>query len=378
MAVSHVNTQTGTEASGTSVTATKPTGTASGDLLLAFFVSNSQNATPPSGWTEIADETIEVFRLQVYYKVAGGSEPANYSFTVGASAPLVLAISAFRGVDTADPIDIDPVVETALTHSEGYTTPTVSGGTAGRLLYFRAVRLSGSTPPTFTASGLPELADVGVFSGGTVCYSQVHYTSTSDYNTTGSQGGASITCSASESHNIVLTMGVKSSGIPGTMEATMPLPQMTASGSWSIPAVLDVDMLLPSMTATAFAGDNEATLTVVVPVSMSAAGNTPVRGTLDAVVPIEFDAPGETRYFAENVVLVDRDERWIVITQDGYYLGVRNQAITLLRIDMPLPEVDIDVFHITIGNNAPVNVVANDATVSVNALPDDVTAVVEG
>lgn len=378
MAVSHVNTQTATTGNGTSVTATKPTGTASGDLLLAFFVSNSQDATAPAGWTEIVDQVVEVFRAQVFYKVAGGSEPANYAFSVGAAAPLVLSVSCFRGIDTTDPIDISPVVETALTHSEGYTTPSVTGGSSGRLLYFRAVRFAGSTPPTFTASGIPELADVGVFSGGSVSYSQAYYTSTSDYTTSGSQGGASITCSGSESHNIVLTMGIRASGVPGTMEATLPVPTMSADGSWAIPATMAASLPLPTMTASAFAGDNEGTLSASVPITVSLAGNTPVRGTLDAVVTPSFSGIGETRHFAENVVNVERDERWFVITQDGYRLGTRNQAITLLRIELPLPDIAINVFHITIGPTADVQATAFDPSVQISFSAGTATANVTG
>lgn len=343
MAITHVNSQSGTEAAATSVTATKPTGTASGDLLLAFFSSNSQACTPPAGWTLLTDETTEVFRLQAYYKVAGGSEPASYSFSVGAAAPLVLSITALRGVDTGDVFDSSVGIESALTHSEPYTTPSVTADSAGRLLYFRAVRASTTTPFTFTASGVSELRDVGVFSGGSVSYSQGIYLATSDYSTSGSKSGLAITCSGTESHNIVFTLAIKSSGVTGDSEMTLPLPTMSASGYWSYPATLETELPLPDVSVDVFHGEYEAVLDGDVNISVAFSGNTPVRGPMDVVIPLDLEFGGETRRFAENIVEVVREERWLIITQDGYRPGVRNVTFTRLTVDLPLLGVSFAV-----------------------------------
>ncbi len=379
MAITHVNTTSQTAGNGTSLVVAKPGGTASGDLLLAFFTSNSQNCTPPSGFTEIADEVTEVFRSQVFYKVAGGSEPANYTFSVAAAAPLIVSLMCLRGVDTSDPIDIDPEVETSLTHSEPYTTPSVSGGSGGVLVYHRTVRVSGTTPATFTgAAGATERTDAGVFSGGSVCYSQGTYVANSEYSGSGSKSGLAITSSQSESHNIVLTLGVKSSGIPGTMTATIPaIPSMSFSGSVAYPAVVDVDLPMPTMSFDVFNGEYEGPLDVQVPISTGIEGYTDVRGTVDTEIPVPVDFLGETRRFAENVVTPDREERWLIITQDGYRLGIRNVTHLPLVVELPLIQVHFAGFTSAPGPTAEVQAEVFAPTVNAPGAAGVATASVE-
>jgi hypothetical protein len=345
VAITHVDNNTATNGSGTSVTVTKPSSTTSGDLLLAFFTSNNQNCTPPAGWTEIADETIEVFRNQVFYKVAGGSEPANYTFSVGSSTVLVCSISAFRGIEDTDAIDIDPVFESDTSHSEPYTTPALTGGTSGRLIYFRAVRNDSTTVRTFTASGVTELSDVGV-AGSSVSYASGLYMASADYSGSGAKSGLAITCSGAETHNFVLTLAIKSDfGVTGTLAANMPsLPTVSMDGNWAYAAVVDVDMpAIPTMDSTAFVGATEGTLDVFPGPTVNLAGNTPPLAEVDVVVMPTVDVVGETRFFGGNSIIPEREERWFIITQHDYRLGVRFGVDLPMRVEMPLPDVDIDV-----------------------------------
>lgn len=312
--------------------------------MFAVFTSNSQSCTPPSGFVEISDVTEDVFRQHIFYKIAGGSEPSNYSFEVGASAPLVVTLSAFRGVNTSSPIDIGVESDSSTTHSEPYTTPSVSGGTAGLLLYGRSARISSSTPVTFTASGVTERVDQGVFSGGSVSYSSALYSANSEYTSGGSKSGLGITSSGSESHNIVFTVALKSSGIPGTMEIVMPsIPTVTMAGTQAAPAVVDIVMpSMPTVSVNVFHGASEGPLAVEVPVTVSINGASAAAGLLDVDVPILFDIPGETRSFGGNTVTPEREERWLVITQEGFYLGVRTGSRFPLHIEMPLVLVQFD------------------------------------
>lgn len=372
MAISHVNTQTGTQANATTATATKPTGTVSGDLLLAVFTSNSQSATPPSGWAKIVDEVVEVFECRVFYKVAGGSEPSSYTFSVPAAAPLVLSVTALRGIDTADPIDIAPVVETALTHAEAYTGPSVTGGSVGRLVYLRAVRFPGSTVPTFTASGVTEVADVGVFSGGSVCYGQGVYLANGDYSTSGSQSGLAITASQAETHNVVATLGIKSSGVPGTMSVQLPSPlSMDVSASMAIPADVAVVLPQPAVDVSAFYGAYAGPLDVQVPIGMNVLAAVDPLAVLDTLIVPVVNFAGETRRFAENVVRVTPEERWLVVTQDGYRLGTR-EAVRDFRMVFTLPELGPVLFSglvSALGQTAYGLVVANQPVVAVSFFP---------
>ena len=95
----------------------KPTGVVSGDVLIANIGVRAvlQGLYPTSsGWTLIASTTYEGnnnHRTISFYKVAGGSEPANYTFTINppnASAIMAGAIVAFSGVDTSTVFDVAP------------------------------------------------------------------------------------------------------------------------------------------------------------------------------------------------------------------------------------------------------------------------------
>jgi hypothetical protein len=343
VAITHVDTNVATSTT-SSATCTKPAGTAQGDLMLAFLTANNQNATAPAGWTEIADDVVEIFRNQVFYKVAGASEPASYQFSVSNDTILVLTISSFRDVDTAaSPIDITPVVETDLTANEPYTTPTVTGGTAGRLIYFRASRDDNTTEITYTASGVTELADHGI-DNGSVAYSHAVYMANADYSGSGSKSGLAITANSTETHNFVMTLGIKAkSGPQATMSVQMPsLPSVSMTASWSHVATVNVNPIpMPQMTAEAFHGENEGPLDVSVPITVNIAGTINPRGTLDTVVTPTVSVVGETRFFGDNTVIPEREERWLVMTQDGYYLGIRNVTFVPLVIEMPLPVVNI-------------------------------------
>ncbi len=96
------------------ITLTKPSGTVAGDLLIAtlyFEDSGSPDPiTPPSGWTALSsiDRASPVTQYgRQYYKLAGGSEPANYSWTLGLSANGQASMARFTGVHQTTPIDAD-------------------------------------------------------------------------------------------------------------------------------------------------------------------------------------------------------------------------------------------------------------------------------
>ena len=69
----------------------KPTGTVSGNLMVAFMATNRTSGaawTPASGWTEIADQ-VATPNIAIAYKVAGGSEPSTYTFTFSQPSNIV-------------------------------------------------------------------------------------------------------------------------------------------------------------------------------------------------------------------------------------------------------------------------------------------------
>jgi hypothetical protein len=81
--------------------ATKPTGTAAGDMILIFGTGNTSGTyTPPSGFTDLFGGP---GNQGACYKVAGASEPASYNYSNGASFN-DMVILVFRNVSSIDVI----------------------------------------------------------------------------------------------------------------------------------------------------------------------------------------------------------------------------------------------------------------------------------
>jgi len=81
---------------GTTVVIDKPSGVVAGDLMLAFTIHrDGETWTPESGWTEVADLGADP-GLAVAWKVAGGAEPSDYTFTATAVGSKSGVIGAWR------------------------------------------------------------------------------------------------------------------------------------------------------------------------------------------------------------------------------------------------------------------------------------------
>ncbi len=111
----------------TSVTITKPAGTVSGDLLIACVTNGSANAAPssvPSSWSLLVDQGGTTWWGGIYYLVAGGSEPADYTWS-GFTDSCTGVMIAVSGADTSSPFDgfsAAPNVGTATPGSASITT----------------------------------------------------------------------------------------------------------------------------------------------------------------------------------------------------------------------------------------------------------------
>jgi len=86
----------------TSIVLSKPSGTVSGDRLVAMFAVNRDNkpmVTVPGGFSlHKADYTIE--SVAIYSKVAGSSEPSSYTFTVTNYAYWAASMTTLRNVNS--------------------------------------------------------------------------------------------------------------------------------------------------------------------------------------------------------------------------------------------------------------------------------------
>lgn len=92
----------GTRTTSSIVTVNKPTGTTTGDLMIAVMQAASSGITPtyPSGWTQSILDTTGLSSAAVAYKIAGASEPTTYDFGVGGSFGRIAQIITIRNATT--------------------------------------------------------------------------------------------------------------------------------------------------------------------------------------------------------------------------------------------------------------------------------------
>jgi hypothetical protein len=140
----------------------KPAGVVSGDVMIATMrVSSflSFSFSTPSGWTEIAGVSDNSAKL--YYKVAGGSEPASYNFgsMIGLGATMIGTIVAFSGVDTSNPIG-----DGALSSGSGSSVslPVVTATRNGSVKYSNVTTSSSPGSTFLSQTDACDLASGGI------------------------------------------------------------------------------------------------------------------------------------------------------------------------------------------------------------------------
>ena len=147
-----------TSATNTSFSVTKPTGVASGDVLVATVARVAGALTPPSGWTQILSRSSTGVTLDVYRLVAGGGEPSSYTWSLNSTDAMAVAISAYDNVDATTPVDI----YSSQDNSSGTSmiAPSVTTTVATDQLIF-AGAVAGNIRAT-APSGMTEDADTGI------------------------------------------------------------------------------------------------------------------------------------------------------------------------------------------------------------------------
>lgn len=160
-----------TTTNGNSVTVTKPSDVKSGDVLIAAIAVDQQDPTitAPAGWMSI-NETIQGtdVSLESFWKAAGGSEAANYTFqdTGAGNTRWAGAIVSYRGVDNSSPIDATGA-DGAGTGTSSISAPAVTS-TVNRARVVGAYAVDNPATRTFTPpTGMTERADGGIDNGGT-------------------------------------------------------------------------------------------------------------------------------------------------------------------------------------------------------------------
>ena len=148
-----------TETATTTVSLPAPTGRTAGDVLVASFTADKNpTATVPAGWTAITNglNIGSGARVFAYYRVAGSSDPATYTWTLSTAVKWGGGISAYTGVNTSTPLD--STVATAVNATFSATSiavPGVSTASNGALL-IGGLGFDSSTPGATAPTGWTE------------------------------------------------------------------------------------------------------------------------------------------------------------------------------------------------------------------------------
>ncbi len=161
----------------TNITINKPTGVIAGDIMLVNIAKGGNRTNSPSlaGWTLISGVDLGGMGGTrrfgaVLYKIAGGAEPANYTFALGAGTDSASGgIVAFSGVNNATPFDVGPgtiSVQPSQTTVVATSVTTVTANTA--IVMFG--QAAGDNPTwsgwnTTNPGALAELFDIGQNNG---------------------------------------------------------------------------------------------------------------------------------------------------------------------------------------------------------------------
>jgi hypothetical protein len=162
-------TTTATVDSSSPYTVAKPTGTTTGDFMLASVVCTSgtiDQILPPAGWYAVLGGGVNGSNnIAAWYKVAGASEPSTYDFTSGTNTSVGIGIITFYS-DSAAQINVDAVATQVNASSTNRTYPSVTFSAAGMMVCFGAAGNSlASTPP----GSMTELWDTTVSGNKTYC-----------------------------------------------------------------------------------------------------------------------------------------------------------------------------------------------------------------
>ena len=150
-------TAVGSSSSGSStaqpaLTIARPPNLQAGQVMVANIVSNDDDPgfSAPPGWTLVRDHNITgALRQAVYYRVAGSSEPGSYTWALTANTVrrITGGITAYSGVDTADPLD-GHAASVQTSASTAVPAPSITTTVANaRLLHLAAVNAEGAISP---------------------------------------------------------------------------------------------------------------------------------------------------------------------------------------------------------------------------------------
>jgi len=240
------------------VAATKPTSTASGDLLVAFAYAQTFGANalvPPGDWST-AQETDNIsfeFESGVYYKLAGGSEGSTYTFTATGAEEITVIMLRISGVDGTTPVEAS-TESTAAVSGGNITFPSVTSITNDALILLSGFAAYAATPsgsqwpnvgPTSTTIADKDagVADYGMI-GGIAYFTQA---------SAGATGTKSVAIGSVSTDCYTVSLAIKPAGGGGATDYTADLTAgsfAVTGSSLSVPTARNVALTAGSFAVT--------------------------------------------------------------------------------------------------------------------------------
>ena len=147
------------------MTIAQPAGTLPGDVLVACMALNTRRVVTggvPPGWQPIAEVTsIPNPHVYGYYKVAGGPEPADYTWLLSSPTQNSGGIARYSGVDNESPLDAVASSASKTVATAG-TVPGVTT-TTSRAMLIGCMGVNSSTDAVAFAApaGMVDVWDLG-------------------------------------------------------------------------------------------------------------------------------------------------------------------------------------------------------------------------
>lgn len=148
MAIAYQSSQTATNA-GSSLTITKPVGTAVGDLLIASIGTSGSISSIPTDWNLLINQSASDANLYVYYIIATSTQVAATNFTFsGAASVMAGGIARITGNFHSSPLVRNAKDNEVSTTTPSYTISVTPDDAGSLLLFFVACGSSASNTVT--------------------------------------------------------------------------------------------------------------------------------------------------------------------------------------------------------------------------------------
>jgi hypothetical protein len=230
----------------TSLLCGKPTGTVEGDIMFALVsyrgaaIGDTINSIP-SGWSTpaLASETSARESSWLYWKVAGASEPADYTWGASAAGRLAIVIVTYTAGDFNASSPIAVVSNTAYKTSDTILRAASMTVTAANspLLFFGSV-YNATTLPSFTKPSVPTTGWVEDYDGGDVTSDFARTVCSYIWTGSGATGIMDDTINATNAVKHAFAVALKPNIAPGTVtvSAVSSIGIHTATGNGNVTA----------------------------------------------------------------------------------------------------------------------------------------------